>query len=85
VIVIVRVAVWVIAPEPLVEAEAVTVLVPAGVPLFPPTGFLLPPQDSSMVARMRTAAIGTALNARPTDFRRWKRINIATTPDRNVA
>src|SRR5260370_42647928 len=37
--VIVRVADWLIAPEPLVDAETETMLVPRGVPGFPP----LPP------------------------------------------
>src|SRR5260370_3816309 len=39
VMVIVRVADWLIAPEPLVDAETETMLVPRGVPGFPP----LPP------------------------------------------
>jgi len=69
--VIVRVAVWLIAPVPLVEAVTVTVLAPGGVPGLP--GFpplLLLPHDGRLAASARRANMPKRRELRRADFLR---------------
>ena len=76
VIVTVKGAFWLIAPEPLVEAVTFTVLVPAGVPptggvLLVPPGFPpLLPHEISPAAKTRTGNMVKTRNPPCIDFRR---------------
>jgi hypothetical protein len=56
VMVIVRLAAWLIAPAPLADADTETVLVPSGVPGFPPLGTSTPRSCKLCSAPLRRRA-----------------------------
>ena len=76
VIVILRVAVWLIAPVPLVEAVRVIVLVPAGVPEMPEFPPLLLPHDVSPAANATSANMPRKREPRSTGVRRAAKLKI---------
>src|ERR1700693_1578345 len=66
--VIVRAAVWLFAPVPLVDALSVTVLDPAGVPEF--AGLLLLPHETRLTVNNARAQMLSTRNARRACLRR---------------
>ena len=68
VMVIVRAAVWLFAPVPLVDAIRVTVLDPAGVPEF--AGLLLLPHEARLTANSARAQMLLARDPRRAPLRR---------------